>query len=474
MDTTTDTDLRQRVRNVIEATPDAPWAVAWRNALLARGPVPLGARRPAGLLVAAATDDWEPRLRELDGVRQRIAVLAHLARIADHWGREQPLADDALASFAALEVPPEDLDHVELPVVLAALGRERRLPEGQRVQLTWRNQAGAALAWALGAFADVEDAAAHADVLGTMLPSLPLARPRPLDELREVLAAARAELARTPERSARRSVLIERAKALRWLTEPWWPELSLTPWTPDDTLSPTAAASFDQVALRERMAVLAPPSAEPTLRPGPEVFASATRLLLMDSFLSSAARRKDVEAAAVLLALLREVPSAPTPPEEPGPVTVEDRIWRAAAADALFWATGVLEVVPDGGSDGQAYTALFDALKAGTWGAVAAAAGVRPRPVLAAELARQEALLAAARPGTRAHRLAAERIRGLRWVVETRWPSVPATPWDGSGTPSVPPAAPLGAPIGKWLGSIALVGLTGFLAACGGGWALLH
>ncbi len=477
MDTTSDADLQQRVRTVIGARPDEPWAVAWRNALEARGPVPLGARRAAGLLYAASTDDWEPRLRDREVVRQRIAATAHLARVADHWGREQHLADAALAAFAALAAPPEDLEHVELPVVLDALGRARRLPEGQRVQLTWRNQAGAALAWAYGSFADIEDAAAHAGELASMLPMLPLAHPRALEEIREVLDAARAELVTTPERSARRSVLIERAKALRWLTEPWWPELSLTPWKLDDTLSPSAAAAFDGLALREKMAILAPPTTDPALRSGREVFDAATRLLLHGSYLADAARRKDLNAATVLMMLLRELPDAspePEPADEPGPVTLEDRVWLSAAADALFWATGVLEAMPDGDPSGREYEVLLGLVKGGTWGSVAAAAGVRPRPALAAELARQQALLADARPGTQRHRFAAERIRALRWIVETRWPSVPATPWDGSSTPSVPPMAPLSPPLGRWLALLALVGLTAFLAACGGGWALLH
>jgi hypothetical protein len=50
-----------------------------------------------------------------------------------------------------------------------------------------------------------------------------------------MLAWAQKGLDPTGGPSLRHSMSVERVKALRWLTEPWWPELALTPWRDQGT-----------------------------------------------------------------------------------------------------------------------------------------------------------------------------------------------------------------------------------------------
>ncbi|MEZ4238702.1 MAG: hypothetical protein R3F59_21630 [Myxococcota bacterium] len=186
--------MDDRIRAAVAAHPDTAWAAAWNAALQLRGPVPPDAH---GLLAALDAGDWAPRLRPPEAIAQRLHVVRTLGQVAADWDGDG--AQAAWDAFAEAEVPPEALEHEELWAVSAIVSDEP-LDDELRAALARRARAAAGLAWALE---------------------------HPLADIRQALLEAEAEGAREGKRQAARR---ERARALRWASEPWWPELALTPW----------------------------------------------------------------------------------------------------------------------------------------------------------------------------------------------------------------------------------------------------
>lgn len=220
----------------------APVTNAWQMFFDARGEVSFD-DQPAGLLTAATASDWSPRLRTPAEARERLLVMSHLSRSMDALGDgevEEHL--EALKRFFALEVPLSRLEHIELFVIQSVVRFEAPHPEAA-TQMFWRGVAAGTLGWALGIFEYLDEGQTDHGELSAGFEGhpvdtpLPTENPRSLDEVRDALAICRAELARKTDPRAR-SPWVEQVKALRWLTEPWWPELSLVPWREGDTLNP--------------------------------------------------------------------------------------------------------------------------------------------------------------------------------------------------------------------------------------------
>lgn len=438
------------VRALIDAHPAAPWTRAWSTALEARGALGLGEGRAAGLLYSVRHDDWEPRMRDPDKVRQRIGVLACLSKMADAIGaNETDITHAAWTKFAAPQVPAEDLEHPEMALV-GAIVTNQRPPDGPRVQLTWRGHAAAALAWAMGAWSDPEEASRQEGTLWQILPGLDLHHPRPIETIREALDTARAELERTRAPSLRHSVLVERIKSLRWLTEPWWPELALTPWQAHDALSPRTEEGFASQSFVAKMGVIAPKGDTTGLRPAADVFRMAVSLLLQGSYLADAMRQNDRKLLLSLALLVRGLAIDPVDPavrtftarsDVPRADLVE-LVWLSAAADALFWCVGVHESLPDDDPPPEAYANLLAVAAKGGLPPLIEGAGLRSRSDIEAVYGRMRRDVTT-RATSRERRFAAERTRALRWVLETRWPSPSETPWDGTDAVTTLPRAPV-------------------------------
>lgn len=233
------------IRSLIQQDPQAPWAKSWDLALTARGGIPMNEERSGGLNQALQLRDFAPRLRPTDGVWERARVLAHLSWAAETVGAgEIKRFGGALKRFLALEVPFERLEHPELIFMVDVT--ERKPPsKGARVQLSWRSQAAAALLWALQLYPTLDAAADDEDGLSTRIETMRPGSLRPLEQIRAEYTALSEELTRTRRHSARHSSLLERKKALRWLTEPWWPEIATTPWRHGDTLNPRSPEQIE-------------------------------------------------------------------------------------------------------------------------------------------------------------------------------------------------------------------------------------
>lgn len=218
--------------------PTDPVVLAWTKAVLMR-PLPPRPQILDGYRRALAAGAFAPELRPVAEVARRISHLA----LCSHAVKALRAGDLALHR-RCVEHPgflgegPTWLEHPEAHL-LYAVANGGRLELGVIVQLSWRDQAAWTLAWAAG-WTDLDPSSSDEepeDLLAWLPASdgefhrrVATTRFRPLDELRDRLARALVEVETTPTPSEHHSALVERIKALRWLTEPWWPELALTPW----------------------------------------------------------------------------------------------------------------------------------------------------------------------------------------------------------------------------------------------------
>jgi len=432
-----------RIRSLVESSGAHPWARAWSVALLARGGVGMG-DRAAGLLHSVDHEDWSLRMRPVGRVRLRVEAIAHLSAAADALGGEElERFGEAWDRFEAAEIPAEDLEHPELGLVLSLL--EGRQPDpGVREQLTGRAEAGAALAWALGGLEGLEQSADLVGALSERIATLDLSAPRSVDAVLDALDGLSEDLAGADPNTRRHSVLVERRRALRWLVEPWWPELALTPWKSDD--------SQVERSVSEPVSA-APEPAEPavrsevdeTLRAAPEVYEMGLSLLLHGAYLADAHLQSEL-LVAPMVKLGRQSGIEPTAPclahlvewsehrrgTEPSPHELDDLVWLSACADALFWAVGVLDELPDGDPDEHVYTALIPLIRAGGVADRAQAVGLRSRAEIEAEHQRWQQLAMGSEARSLEQSFGIQRARALRWVLETRWADPTQTPWDAS------------------------------------------
>jgi hypothetical protein len=398
-----------------------------------------------GLLDALDGADWSPRFRPLPELRERILVLSHLSAAMDGLSNGDERAfSEGIDRFVRLGIPPARLEHPEL-AILAALGEQTPPPAGARTQMGWRSVAAAALGWAMGLYEDFEESV---ECMGEQTHGFEGSRPdapfhiektRGLRELAEVRGALGAMREQLPYASgAAHDILVEQIKALRWLTEPWWPELALVPWREGDQLSPTTEDAFSVDAMHARTVALANAGVDPAIRSPEAVANKAMSIFLAGQIAMQQAAGMD-SSFTLELARLANV-SADEPDVEalmrilqstaPHPDLLRRVSWLISAADALFWALGLFADLPDGDPPESAYEPLAAIVGEGAWPVLARQAGLRSQDAILEEWRRWDAHRHdAATPQARA--TGVERCRALRWILQP-WPTIAETPWDAS------------------------------------------
>ncbi|MEZ4323400.1 MAG: DUF4272 domain-containing protein [Myxococcota bacterium] len=426
---------------LLEAHSDAPWAAAWMQALASRGGMPFFPHQETELARCVATG-FTPRLRGTSEIAGRAALATHLSAMADRMQApgEEAGFQRAMQQLLDIGAPGQALEHIELAFLHALQDGDPR-GQGAMVSLSWRGHAAAALAWVLGAFPDLEAASAAEMDLVERWWDLSLDTPRPLAAVREALRSTSDELAGLERGTRRHSVLLERKKALRWATEPWWPELALTPWRESDRLNPTTPEEFE----RNRP--------ESPLRSADDILEMAVTLYVHGSVTADLRRHglpvlphADLGTRSGLLPRSREVREFWQRMQAGDRATADEllrMVWLSAAADALFWAAGKLDVLPDGDPPDVSREALAAVLEQGRLRDWIQAGVRRPRAEIEAELSHQLDRVRSHPMGSEPHSFALQRVRALRWVLDYRFADPTVTPWDGTDTPTPFEVAPV-------------------------------
>lgn len=222
--------------------PVTPIGAAWFKAVTMR-PFPVKPAALEGFGLSVRCNEWRPKARPTLDVVRRICTMTLCACSADALGN-----GDLERHTACVEHPlflddgPEWFEHPEA-MLLLAVAQGGPLQPAVLAQLSWRDHAASTLAWALGWHDEdpLEDYGASR--LLAKLPSsaeelkarVETSNLRPISELLAVLGRAKEGLEPASAPSLAHSMSVERVKALRWLTEPWWPELALTPWRDEGT-----------------------------------------------------------------------------------------------------------------------------------------------------------------------------------------------------------------------------------------------
>lgn len=414
----------------LEAHAGEPWADAWMQALASRGGMPFFPEQEAEVATCLARG-FVPRVRNGAEIAGRAAIATHLAGMADRMGApgEEDRFQRALRGFMDIGAPGPALEHIELAFLQALQDGDPR-GEGAAITLTWRGHAAAALVWVLQGFDDLEDASEAEPDLVERWYGIDLREPRPLAAIRAALDATSRELDSLERGTRRHSVLLERKKALRWATEPWWPELALTPWRTTDRLDPKSPEQFEAARANVELR-----------RSADDILHMAVTFFIHGS-LTANLRRHGLpvfhgmglcEKSGLLPRALevREFWERTKDGEQTAPDVLMRMVWLSAGADALFWAAGKLDAIPEGDPPDDAYQDLLEAIQSGRTRAWLQTGTRRDDSEIASELSRQIDQVKGNPMGSEAHSFALQRVRALRWVVDYGFADPTVTPWDG-------------------------------------------
>lgn len=196
--------------------------------------------------------DASRRLRSPEEIARRIALTALSWCAADaHFARDDARHVASIDHPAFLGGGPLWLENAEARLLISR-SPGKWLDLADAAQLRALDHAAVTLAWAAG-WVDSDPFAESANETSReLVASLPRGdaptvegvartRPRPLGVLEEALERAVAGLDPADRLSRGNGAAIQRMRALRWIIEPWWPELALTPWLESTTAEPATA-----------------------------------------------------------------------------------------------------------------------------------------------------------------------------------------------------------------------------------------